>query len=71
LIRFRVERVLKGKLDDKEIKTRTPTAAAELLGKEWVILLSPDYVAGKHSYASSLAIKFEPTVKAMLSRDDK
>jgi hypothetical protein len=70
-IRFRVSRVLKGDLADKEISVRTPTAADELVGKEWIVLLSPEYLAGKHSYAQCLTIKMEATVKAMLSRDSK
>ncbi len=69
LIRFQVKRVLKGKLADKVISTRTPTAAAEFIGKEWVIMLSPEYMAGKNSYANCLTIKVEPSVKAILSQD--
>jgi hypothetical protein len=71
LLRFEVKRVLKGKLADKVITTRTPTAAAEFIGKEWVVMLSPEYMAGKHAYASSLTINLEPTVKAILSKDTK
>jgi hypothetical protein len=71
LLRFRVKRVLKGKLAGKVITTRTPTAADEFLGKDWIILLSPDYVAGKHQYASHVKVKLEKTVKAVLSRDKK
>jgi hypothetical protein len=71
LLRFGVKRVLKGKLADKEITTRTPTAAAEFIGKEWVVMLSPEYMSGKHSYASAHTIKVEPTVKAILSKDTK
>ncbi|HEV3259852.1 MAG TPA: hypothetical protein VG013_23495 [Gemmataceae bacterium] len=68
LIRFRVKRVLKGKLTDKVITTRTPTAAGELIGKEWVILLSPEYMAGKHQYASCITVEVEATVKAIVSK---
>jgi len=71
LIRFQVKRVLKGELAEKEITTRTPTAAAELLGKDWVIFLSPDYMAGKHQYASHINGKLEPTVKSHLLKDKK
>jgi hypothetical protein len=69
LIRFRVKRVLKGKLADEVITTRTPTAASEFIGKDWVVLLSPDYMAGKYQYASHDNVKLEPTVKAVLARD--
>jgi hypothetical protein len=71
LIRFQVKRVLKGELADKVITTRTPTAAAEFIGKDWVILLSPDYLAGKHQFASLMNVKLEPTVKAALPKDTK
>jgi hypothetical protein len=71
LIRFKVMRVLKGKLAAKEIITRTPTDAAEFIGKEWVILLSPEYVAGKHQFAGLHWIKAEPEVKAVLSKGQK
>ena len=71
LLQFQVKRVLKGKLAAKVITTRTPTAAAEFIGKDWVILLAPDYMAGKHGYASHVNVKFEPTVKAILSKEKK
>jgi hypothetical protein len=71
MIRFRVKRVLKGNLADKVITTRTPTAAAEFIGKDWVILLSPEYMAGKHQFAECNWIKAEPEVKAILSKDAK
>ncbi len=66
-IRFRVKRVLKGRLAAEEIKTRTPTAPGEFIGHDWIVMLSPEYLAGKHSYASCLTIKFEPAVTAVLS----
>jgi hypothetical protein len=71
LIRFQVKRVLKGELDKKEVITRTPTAADEFIGKDWVILLSPDYMAGKYQYASHINVKLEPTVKSYLPKDKK
>lgn len=71
LIRFQVTRVLKGEWAQKEITTRTPTAASEFIGKEWVILLSPDYMAGKYQYASHINVKLEPTVKSYLGKDKK
>jgi hypothetical protein len=71
LIRFKVKRVLKGKLSDKIITTRTLTAAAEFIGKDWVILLSPEYMAGKWQYASHINVKLEPTVKAILPKSDR
>ena len=71
LIRFQVTRVLKGNLTDKVITTRTPTAAAEFIGKEWVIMLSPEYMAGKHQFADCNWIKAEPEVKAILAKEKK
>jgi hypothetical protein len=71
LIRFRVKRVLKGKLNDREILTRTPNAAGEFIGNDWIILLSPGYMAGKYQYASHVNVMLEPTVKAILSTDKK
>ena len=70
-IRFRVQRVLKGKLDQEIITTRTPTAAAEFIGRDWIIMLSPEYMAGKHFYAGCYTLKLEPEVKAILARDAK
>jgi hypothetical protein len=71
LVRFRVMRVLKGDLSDKVITTRTPTAAVELIGKGWVIMLSPEFMAGKHQFAGCNWIKAEPEVEAILSKDTK
>jgi len=68
LIRFQVACVLKGKLADKFITTRTPTAAGEFIGKQWVLLLSPEFMAGKHQYADCNWIKAEAEVKAILSK---
>ena len=71
LIRWQVKRVLKGELGKKEITTRTSTAAAEFVGKGWIIFLTPDYMAGKHQLASCLHIQFEPTVKSYLPKEKK
>jgi hypothetical protein len=71
LLRFQVKRVLKGTLADQVITTRTSTAAGEFIGKDWVLLLSPDYMAGKYQYAECVTVTMEPTVKAILSRDKK
>src|SRR5207245_2949177 len=71
LIRFQVKRVLKGELADKIITTRTPTAADEFIGKDWVILLSPEYMAGKYQYAGHINGKLEPTVQSYLPKDKK
>jgi len=71
LLRFKVQRVLKGNPRAGIITTQTPTAAAEFIGKNWIIMLSPDYMAGKHRYAGCLAVEFEPTVKTILTKAKK
>lgn len=70
-IRFRVKRVLKGELVAEEIKTRTPTPPGEFIGHEWIVMLSPENVAGKHFFAGCYTIKVEPKVKAILAKDKK
>lgn len=71
LIRFQVKRVLKGDLTANAVVTRTPTAATEFIGKDWIILLSPDYLAGKHQFAAHVSVDQEPAVKAMLAKAGK
>jgi hypothetical protein len=70
-IRFRVTRVLKGKLAQEVITVRTPTAAHEFIGKAWIVMLSAEYLAGKQDYAGCYAIQIEPEVKAILSKAAK
>ncbi|MGA2034411.1 MAG: hypothetical protein ABSG68_19370 [Thermoguttaceae bacterium] len=72
VMRFRVARVLKGKLDKKIISIQHPDApvgagVSEIAGKEWVLLLSPEYMAGKHPYTGLWTIKLEPEVRTILS----
>jgi hypothetical protein len=66
LIQFKVKRVLKGELADKVVTTRTSVAPDLLIGKDWVVYLSPEYVAGKHQRAALTAAEFEPRLKEML-----
>ena len=68
LIRFRVKRVLKGDLAKKVIVTRTPTDPQEFLGKTWVVMLSPEYVAGKNQFADCQTAKVEGEVSAILRK---
>ena len=70
-IRFRAARTLKGALAGTEITVRTPTAAAELIGKDWVLLLSPEYLAGKTPYAGCYSIRVESEVAAILEKTVK
>jgi hypothetical protein len=51
-VRYQVERVLKGKLRDETIVTRTPTSPDEFIGKEWILVLSPEFIAGTNPYAA-------------------
>ena len=71
-IRWKVVRILKGKLADKIITTQKPGAPVggaveELVGKEWILLLTPGYMAGKHPYAGLWTIKLEREVRAIVS----
>ena len=71
-IRCRVTRILKGDLPDEVITIQKPTAPVgpaveELVGREWILFLSPEYLAGKYPYAGCLNIKAEPEVRAILS----
>jgi hypothetical protein len=71
LMRFRVDRILKGKLDQKVITIQEPSPPVgagvnELAGKEWILLLSPEYMAGKHRYAYRSTIKLEKEIRAIL-----
>ena len=71
LWRFRVVRFLSGKLDQKVIAIRHPDTEGaginEIAGKEWILLLSPDYIAGKHPYAGLYNIKVESEIGAVLA----
>lgn len=67
LITYDVEEVLKGSLTEKVITTRTPTNPKEFIGRTWVVMLSPEYVAGSHKFAGTYGIKLKPKVDALLS----
>ncbi len=71
LIRYQVTRVLKGEWKKKEVTVRTPTAAAEFVGREWILMLSPEFVAGKHQFAATVSIKFEPEIKQSIEKEAK
>ena len=70
-IRFRVVRVLKGQFQQEFVTTRTPTNAAEFIGRDWVVMLSPEFLAGRHSYAGCYTIKLEPEIKAIVDKAGK
>lgn len=70
-IQFKVKRVLKGELADKVVTTRTSVAPDKIIGQDWVVWLSPEYIAGKHQRAALTAAKFEPRLKEILAKDKK
>ncbi len=76
LSRFRVSRVLKGKLDKDivSIQTPNPPVGADvkgLAGKDWILMLSPEFLAGKRPYADLSTIKDEPRVLSLLAAERK
>jgi hypothetical protein len=76
LVRFRVSRFLKGKLDEDIVTVQTPGALVgvdvnEYVGKDWILLLSPTFIAGKDPYASISTIKLEPEVLSILAGERK
>jgi hypothetical protein len=71
VIRSVVTRVLKGKWDKKEVLTRTPTSFDEFVGREWIIMLSPEFVAGKHPFAGMYTIKSEAEIKQAVENEKK
>ena len=49
----------------------TEDAPDLLIGKDWVVYLSPEYVAGKHQRAAISAAEIEPRLKEILAKDKK
>jgi hypothetical protein len=39
----------------------------EIAGKEWLLLLTPEFIAGKHQYAGLWTVGLEPEVCAVLA----
>ncbi len=74
-IRFRVTRVLKGELADKVITMRCASKFDKLAGKEWVLLLTPGYLAGKDPYGGGICglwnTEFESRIRPMLPGGSK
>jgi hypothetical protein len=68
LIQFKVKRVLKGELADKVVTTRTSVAPDKILGQDWVVCLSPEYLAGKHQSAPLTSADVEPKFKEILAK---
>lgn len=73
LIQFTVKRVLKGKLAAKVITVRmsVPPHPDQIVGKDWVVCLFPNYLAGKSQSAPLTSAKFEAKFKEILAKDKK
>jgi hypothetical protein len=69
-IRWKVVRILKGQLAAQTITTKYTSSYFEgMVGKEWIVMLSPDYVAGKCPYLSWICpIDREPEILAILGK---
>jgi hypothetical protein len=71
-LRFRAARVLKGRLAHGIVAIRHPSppiagGVDEIAGKEWLLLLTPEFIAGKHQYAGLWTVGLEPEVCAVLA----
>jgi len=71
LIQFKVKRVLKGELKGKTITTRTGAPAEKIVGQDWVVCLSPKYIAGKVQSAPLTSAEFEARFKQIIAAEDK
>jgi hypothetical protein len=70
-IRWKVKRALKGEMEKKEFTTRTSTPVADWIDKDWIVFLTPDFMAGKHRLAAYLHIDFEMLVMRLLADEKK
>ena len=72
-VRYRVTRILKGELADGVITIRRAGAGLdEHFGKEWILFLSPEYLAGKYPFAGcTMNVKSEPEAKAAIATEAK
>jgi len=65
-ITFEVTEVLKGTFSKEECVIRTPSDPQGYLEKEWIVMLSPEYVAGRHRFGGVHSIKQEARVREIL-----
>jgi hypothetical protein len=70
-VQFEVHRVLKGELAAKQIVTQMPHVPDEIIGKQWVVMLEPGYLAGQFPYAGLLWSKGEAEVKELIAKEKK
>ena len=76
LIQFKVKRVLKGKYAAKAFTTRLSNEkiagrdqVSQIVGKDWVACLSPNYLAGKSQSAPLTSAEFEARFKDIIARE--
>jgi hypothetical protein len=70
-VHYEVIRFLKGGIDKQIIDVRTPTAPGEFIDKEWILLLSNEYLEGKYLYAGVVNIKSEQEIKDLIEHKGK
>jgi hypothetical protein len=70
LIQFKVKRILKGELKHKTITTRTGAPAEKIVGQDWIVCLSPRYVAGKEQSAPLTSAEFEARFKQIILSEE-
>ena len=78
LIQFKVKRVLKGKYAAKTFTTRMSNEkiagrdqVSQIVGKDWVACLSPNFLAGKSQSASLTSADFEARFKDIIAKEMK
>ena len=78
LIQFKVKRVLKGKYAAKTFTTRLSNEkiagrdqVGQIVGKDWVACLSPNFLAGKSQSAPLTSADFEKRFKDIIANEKK
>jgi len=78
LIQFKVKRVLKGKYAAKTLTTRLSNEkiagrdqVSQIVGKDWVASLSPNFLAGKSQSAPLTSAEFEKRFKDIIAKEMK
>jgi len=78
LIQFKVKRVLKGKYAAKTFTTRLSNEkiagrdqVSQIVGKDWVACLSPNFLAGKSQSAPLTSADFEARFKDIIAKEMK
>ena len=78
LIQFKVKRVLKGKYAAKTFTTRLSNEkiagrdqVSQIVGKDWVVCLSPNFLAGKTQSAPLTSADFEARFKDIIAKETK